>query len=115
VLLKTKEAYVIWSKIRKDLNRLERIGVGDKIENNFLSLLEIIFLSSYSPIERKIDLLNRAITKVDILKFFTQLIWENKHISTQEQVELLEKLMEIGRQLGGWKKGLEKNSRQNSS
>ncbi len=111
MLLKTKEVYEVWSNVRKDLKRLERIGVGDKIEDNFLSLLEIIFLSSYSPINRKVDLLNKAITKVDILKFFVQLIWENKVISTQKQIELLDKLMEIGRQLGGWKKGLEKNSR----
>ena len=107
VLLKTKEAYVVWLGVRKNLKLLERIGVGDKIESNFLSLLEIIFLSSYSSFDQKVDLLDRAITKVDILKFFIQLIWENKHITTQKQIELLDKLMEIGRQLGGWKKGLQ--------
>jgi hypothetical protein len=41
------------------------------------------------------------------LKFFIQLAWENKLISTEQNIELSKNLEEIGRQLGGWKKGLE--------
>ena len=52
-------------------------------------------------------MLNKAITKLDILRFFTQFAWENKLIPTDKFSELLSELDEIGRQLGGWKKGLE--------
>jgi len=56
-------------------------------------------------------MLNKVITRFDIVKFFTQLAWESKLISTDKYSSLLSDLGEIGRQLGGWKKGLQsKNS-----
>ena len=83
------------------------MGIGQKIENTFLSLLELTFASAYLALEQKIMMLAKTISKLDILKFFIQLSWENKLISTDQHVELSQKLEEIGRQLGGWKKGLE--------
>jgi len=52
-------------------------------------------------------MLNKAITKLDIVKFFAQLAWESKIIPTDKYSDLIGKLEEIGRQLGGWKKGLQ--------
>ena len=49
-------------------------------------------------------MLNKAITKLDIVKFFTQLAWEIKLIPTDKYSQLISGLEEIGRQLGGWKK-----------
>lgn len=53
-------------------------------------------------------MLGRAITKIDTLKFFYQLAWESKLIPTDKYTELSEKLEEIGRMLGGWRRGLNK-------
>jgi hypothetical protein len=86
---------------------VERLGIGQKIENLFLSVLEMTFSSAYLPPEPKIAALGKTISKLDVLKFFVQLSWENKLISTEQHIELSQKLEEIGRQLGGWKKGLE--------
>ena len=36
-----------------------------------------------------------------------QLAWENKLIPTDKYAEISKQLEEIGRQLGGWKKGLQ--------
>lgn len=56
-------------------------------------------------------MLNKAITRLDVTKFFVQLSWESKLIPTNKYSDFLPKLEEIGRQLGGWKKGLQtKNS-----
>lgn len=52
-------------------------------------------------------MLNKAITRLDVVKFFVQLTWEDKLISNEKYADLLGKLEEIGRQLGGWKKGLQ--------
>ncbi len=65
-----------------------------------------MFCLSYLPLEHKIPLLNRAVTKFDVVKFFAQLAWENKLIPTAKYSDFLSRLEEIGRQLGGWKKGL---------
>ena len=86
---------------------MERLGIGQKIENIFLFVLELTFYSAYLPLEPKILMLGKTISKLDVLKFFIQLAWENKLISTDQHIELSQNLEEIGRQLGSWKKGLE--------
>lgn len=52
-------------------------------------------------------MLGRTTLKLDILRFFIQIAWENKLIPTGQYIELTNSLREIGKQLGGWKKGLE--------
>ena len=102
-----KETYRIWLALHRDFPRVERLGVGQKIEHGFLDLLELTFSSVYLPIDPKIILLGRAISKLDVLRFFIQLAWESKLIPTEKYSNLLARLGEIGRQLGGWKKGLQ--------
>lgn len=107
VLLKTKEAYAFWLNIHKTFPRVERLSIGQRIDTTFLSILELIFTSSYLPPNHKVITLEKTISRLDSLKFFTQLAWENRLIQTAKQAELSQKLEEIGRQLGGWRKGLQ--------
>ncbi|MCX6712453.1 MAG: four helix bundle protein [Candidatus Vogelbacteria bacterium] len=107
MLLKEKEAYQYWLSLHRDLPKVERLGFGQKIEQAFLDVLELTFTSSYLPPESKIIVLSRAISRLDVLKFFLQRAWESKVGPTAKQAELTQKLLEIGRQLGGWKKGLQ--------
>jgi hypothetical protein len=81
--------------------------VGQKISQSFLDVLELTFTASYLPPDQKIIMLGKTISRLDILKFFTQIAWENKLISTEKYLELSKKLQEIGRMLGGWRKGLQ--------
>jgi len=108
VLLKAKTAYSLWFKIYNDFPKAHRYTLGEKIEDYFLGLLENIFISIYLPLEAKIPRLTVAISKLDGVKFFLQIAWENKCLKNDKYSELSEKLEEIGRMLGGWKKGLEK-------
>jgi hypothetical protein len=84
--------------------------LGGKIEDYFLALLENIFISIYLPPETKIIRLTIAISKLDGVKFFLQIAWENKCVPNEKYSTLSEYLNEIGRMLGGWKKGLEKKT-----
>jgi hypothetical protein len=68
--------------------------------------LELSFTASYLPIDPKIIILGKILNRLDILKFFSQLAWENKLIPNDKYIELSERLLEIGRMLGGWRKGL---------
>ena len=102
-----KETYLFWTFLHKNFPKVERLGLGTKIEQSFLLVLELTFLLSYSPIDQKIILITRAISKLDVVKFFAQLAWEAKLIPTKQYSEFSIKLEEIGRQLGGWKKGLQ--------
>ncbi|OGI65472.1 hypothetical protein A3A95_02675 [Candidatus Nomurabacteria bacterium RIFCSPLOWO2_01_FULL_39_18] len=107
-LLKAKTAYSLWFQIYNDFPKAHRYTLGGKIENYFLGLLENIFISIYLPPETKIARLVTAISKLDGIKFFLQIAWENKCIPNEKYSTLSEHLQEIGRMLGGWKKGLEK-------
>jgi len=57
--------------------------------------------------------LTTSISKLDGVKFFLQLAWENKCLSHKKYAILSEQLQEVGRMLGGWKRGLEKNTSTN--
>lgn len=48
-----------------------------------------------------------CISKNDILKYLLQIAFENKFVKEKEYLELSEKLEDVGRILGGWKKGIE--------
>lgn len=108
VILKEKEAYQFWLILHRDFPKTERFGIGKRIDNLFLEILELSFTASYLPPEHKIILLGKTISRLDILKFFLQLAWENKLIHTERFIELSKKVEEIGRMLGGWKRGLDK-------
>ncbi len=107
VLVKAKETYAIWFKVLADFPKAYRYNLGGKIENSFLSILENIFITAYLSGEKKQAQLCLVITKLDGLKFFLQLAWENKCLSNNKYSCLSEQLEEIGRMLGGWRKGLE--------
>jgi len=110
VIQKEKEAYQYWLALHRNFPRVERFGIGQKIEQSFLALLELTFIAAYLPPEQKIILLGKTISRLDILKFFVQLAWESKLIPNDKYLELSTKLEEIGRMLGGWKRGLEKKT-----
>lgn len=107
VILKQKECYMFWLTLHRNFPKVERFGIGSKIENCFLSILELTFQSAYLPLELKVITITKAISRLDVLKFFMQLAWESKLIPTEKYSELTLRIGEIGRMLGGWKKGLE--------
>lgn len=51
-------------------------------------------------------LLDRAISRVDLLKLLLQLAWDTRALDDNKYATLTEKLAEIGRMLGGWKRQL---------
>ena len=48
--------------------------------------------------------------KLDLLKFFLQISWEIKALDNKKYITLSEKLGEIGKMIGGWIKGIEKEN-----
>jgi len=107
VIIKEKEAYQFWLILHKNIPKTERFRLGQKIDSLFIDTLELSFISLYLPPEQKITILGKTISRLDLLKFFMQLAWESKLIPTTKFTELSQKLEEIGRILGGWKKGLQ--------
>ena len=96
--------------IHRDFPKVERLGIGQKIEQSFLDVLEFTFASVYLVAESKILMLSKTIAKLDNLKFFIQLAWESKLMSTDKYSVISGNLEEIGRMLGGWRKGLQQKT-----
>ena len=110
VIVKIKESYSFWIIVHRDFPKTERFGIGKRIDELFLWILELSFTASYLPAGEKIIMLGKTISRLDILKFFLQTAWENKLIQSERYIELSKNLEEIGRMLGGWKKGLQKKT-----
>ncbi len=84
--------------------KIARFGLGAKIEQSFISTLEMIHQAIFSPADKKLILIDNAITRLDTLSFFLQIAWENKLIHETKYLALAEKLNEVGKNLGGWRK-----------
>lgn len=106
VIVREKEAYRLWRSIHRNFPKTERFGIGQNIEQTFLRILEYSFIAAYLPKEQKAPMLGQIISRLDILKFFTQIAWESDIIPEKQYIILSEKLNEIGRMLYGWKNGL---------
>ncbi|OGB73855.1 hypothetical protein A3K24_03490 [candidate division Kazan bacterium RIFCSPHIGHO2_01_FULL_44_14] len=112
VVLKLKDGYKIWQEYLVHFPRQNRYTLGTRIDAVFLFAIEYCFLASYAPKDTKLGLLSRTISQVDLLKLLLQLAWEIQALDHKKYAHLSEYLIESGRMLGGWKKGLlSKNSR----
>ena len=107
MLLKTKSAYALWHIFFEHLPRIQRQTIGLQVDAYFRQLLELLFRASFSR-ERgeKIMLVKQGIAKLDLIKFFLQIAWEQKFLDHKKFGTLSEPLDEIGKMLGGWLKQL---------
>lgn len=86
--------------------RDERFGIGGKIDLLLLDTLEILRIASYARTEEKQRYLITAIARIDSLRFFVQIAWESKLIPSNQFQTLGLMIEEVGRMVGGWRKGL---------
>lgn len=63
--------------------------------------------ATYLGREEKHPYVLRAITKLDVLKFFLKVSWEIKALDNKKYLAISEQLDEIGKMLGGWNKQLQ--------
>ena len=73
----------------------------------FIQILECLFVASYQSKFEKLPTIAMAVRKVDVLKFFLRVAWELHALDTKKYGMLSEKIDELGRMVGGWRKGLE--------
>lgn len=115
VLEKTKSVYRTWQQISDGFPKPFRFGLGARIENLFIDILELQFLAMFSNGFEKIDLVSKSIVKFDLLKFLMQISWENKHLKEKTYIPIGKELEQIGRDLGNWKKFLENKTPANNN
>jgi hypothetical protein len=84
-----------------------RQGIAGKTDQHFIELLELIFTALYTPSYQKSLIIQQAISKLDLVKYLLQILWENKYISVGGYKRLATDLIEVGKILSGWQKSLE--------
>jgi len=98
---------LLWHDYLVNFKRIDRYTLGQQIDQTFLSFLELLFRASFAFDKfEKLSLISQAIGKRDLLNFFLQLCWEYKIIPHKLYGDLITRLDEVGRMLGGWKKSL---------
>ena len=105
-----KETYGIWQEYLNHFPKANRFTLGSKIDDIFLLAIEYCFLASYSTTGEKITIIDRAVSRVDLLKLLMQLAWEIQALDTKKYTHLSERLVEIGKMLGGWRRQLVKRN-----
>jgi hypothetical protein len=100
-------AYKTWHEFLPHTSRDVRYTLGAKIDGTLLETIELIFIASYLGPQQKIPYLQKAAARLDLTKFFLHTMWDMKALDNKRYLELSEKLNDIGKMLGGWRKGLE--------
>lgn len=96
--------YKLWHEFTPNLPKTARYSLGIKTDSLFAEAIESIFSASYAMKEEKLAYLRQASSKIDLLKFFLQILWEIKALDNKRYLLFSEKLQEIGRMLGGWQR-----------
>ncbi len=106
MLEKTKTLYGEWIPIHRKIPKTERFGLGARIDSALLDLMMTLRRAKFASGERKVTLLEFAVGKIDDTRFLFQLLWETKNISLEQFSGLGQKVEEVGRDVGGWRKGM---------
>ncbi|MFZ2720249.1 MAG: four helix bundle protein [Minisyncoccia bacterium] len=99
--------YKFWYECRDHLPMKSRYVLADRIDMHCIQTLELLFIASYQSREEKLPTIRTALRKIDILKSLIRIVWELRALDSKRYATLSEKIDELGRMLGGWKKGLE--------
>ena len=101
------EVYKLWQSQENNFPKHLKYTLREKIDLLFLNLLEDLFIAGYQRKDEKLPTILSALVKVDLLKFFLRLSWELRNLDNKSYLNISEKIEELGRMVGGWKKGLE--------
>ena len=106
VIEHAKKVYTDWIPIRRNIARTERFGIGNRIDTLLLELLDLLRKAAFVSGPTKILLLEKALQTIDSLRFFLQIAWESSVIKQNQYLQLAPGVEEIGKMVGGWRKGL---------
>ena len=73
-------------------------------------MIELILTAGFAAKENKMPIIQKASIKLGALKFFLQVAWELKSMENKNFSELVTKLAEVGKMLGGWQRQLVKET-----
>lgn len=110
---KTYNLFLLFHSYARVFPKNDRHSVGQKSENLILEILELLFLANSKQKRSRILILNKIDIKLKILKVIIRLCFDVRAINQNKYIVLQEKILEIGRMLGGWIKDTKENPAKN--
>ena len=80
----------------------DQYSLGIRLETMVLEILELTVLAKTKAGTSRMLLLNKIDVKLKLFKLFVRIAHDIKAMSQSRYISLEEKLLEIGRMLGGW-------------
>lgn len=101
ILHRIYELYKLFYQYLLAFPKKDRYSLGLKCENLILDILELFF-EAVQSFKDKLQLLEKASLKLNILRILIRLAKDVKIIDFKKYLTLQEKINEIGKMLGGW-------------
>lgn len=86
--------------------RSHRYGVGLRIENSLHEMFKLLLEAKFK--NEKLDKLKQANIELEYLRFLGRELYELKLIDSKKHHAFIAQINNIGKQLGGWIKSLDK-------
>jgi len=82
--------------------RSRRFTLGERIESGLLFVLERLVEAAY--VRQREEVLRKANLRLDVVRHLWRLSHEIKAVSTRSYGQGSERMAELGRQIGGWRR-----------
>jgi len=108
ILAKLYVFYQLLIQTTATFPKSQRYSLGQKLDNLTLEIIELIFGVHFT--DNRLKQLQRISVKLDLLKILVRLSKDSVLINTKKYFQLELKLSEIGKMLGGWIRGYNKQA-----
>ncbi len=102
VLHKLKDSYLLWFQYYQILPKTHRYSLGMRVDTTMIEAVEAIAAAAFLSRGEKLPFVRRAIQKIDTVKILLMVLWEAKSLEDKPYIALSEKLLGVGKMLGGW-------------
>jgi four helix bundle protein len=102
ILQKTTDLYKELYEHLKTFPKKDQYLLGKRCEDAVLDFLECILFAASASRDPKLQSLQKANAKFDLLKKLLRLARELKMLDNKKYLSLETRIQDIGRQLGGW-------------
>ncbi|MDQ1282083.1 MAG: hypothetical protein QG630_434, partial [Patescibacteria group bacterium] len=102
ILLKMQVVYSLWHEYIIHFPKIHRYSLGAKIDSLFVEMISDISFAYFTNKNQKLIFVQRSIKNDDVLKILLNVAKDISALKENQYILLTEKLVEIGRILGGW-------------
>lgn len=106
VFQKSYDLYKLVHRLVKKYPKNDRYSAGEKTKEKILELIESITKAGYAKKEWKLVQIEQAIISLELVKVFVRLGYDTQCLNEKQCLDLQERIQEIGRELGGWKRSV---------